>query len=63
MPSSDRLFLAVVVVAVFVSVVAGTMVNVVVPVMGEDFGASEAQIGWVVTSHMLVFAVGVPLYG
>ena len=63
MPSSDRLFLAVVVTAVFVSVVAGTMVNVVVPVMGEDFGASEAQVGWVVTSHMLVFAVGVPLYG
>ena len=63
MPSSDRLFMVVVVAAVFVSVVAGTMVNVVVPIMGEDFGATEAQIGWVVTSHMLVFAVGVPLYG
>lgn len=62
-PASDRLFLAVVVASVFVSVVAGTMVNVVVPVMGEDFGASEAQVGWVVTAHMLVFAVGVPLYG
>ena len=61
--SSERLFLAVVVASVFVSVVAGTMVNVVVPVMREDFGATEAQIGWVVTSHMLVFAIGVPLYG
>jgi len=62
-PASDRLFLAVVVASVFVSVVAGTMVNVVVPVIGEDLDASEAQVGWVVTSHMLVFAVGVPLYG
>ena len=62
-PTSDRLFLAVVVASVFVSVVAGTMVNVVVPVIGEDLDASEAQVGWVVTSHMLVFAVGVPLYG
>ena len=62
-PTSDRLFLAVVVTSVFVSVVAGTMVNVVVPVIGEDLDASEAQVGWVVTSHMLVFAVGVPLYG
>ncbi len=49
--------------AVFVSVMAGTMVNVVVPAIGGDFGASEAQVGWVVTSHLLVFAVGVPLYG
>jgi len=61
--SSERLFMVVVVASVFVSVVAGTMVNVVVPVMQKDFGATEAQIGWVVTSHMLVFAVGVPLYG
>lgn len=60
---SERLFLAVVAAAVFVSVMAGTMVNVVVPAIGEDFGASEAQVGWVVTSHLLVFAVGVPLYG
>lgn len=62
-PKSERLFLAVVAAAVFVSVMAGTMVNVVVPAIGEDFGASEAQVGWVVTSHLLVFAVGVPLYG
>lgn len=62
-PRSERLFLAVVAVAVFVSVMAGTMVNVVVPAIGEDLGASEAQVGWVVTSHLLVFAVGVPLYG
>ena len=62
-PASERLFLAVVAASVFVSVMAGTMVNVVVPAIGDDFGASEAQVGWVVTSHLLVFAVGVPLYG
>lgn len=62
-PASERLFLAVVAAAVFVSVMAGTMVNVVVPAVGEDFGATEAQVGWIVTAHLLVFAVGVPLYG
>lgn len=62
-PASERLFLAVVAAAVFVSVMAGTMANVVVPAIREDFGTSEAQVGWVVTSHLLVFAVGVPLYG
>lgn len=62
-PVSERLFLAVVAVAVFVSVMAGTMVSVVVPAIRQDFGASETQVGWVVTAHLLVFAVGVPLYG
>ena len=49
--------------AVFVAVMTASMVNVLMPTMGEEFGASEAQIGWVVTGFMLVMAIGVPLYG
>lgn len=37
--------------------------NVVLPAISEDFGVSEARVGWVVTSFFLVMAVGIPLFG
>jgi MFS transporter, DHA2 family, metal-tetracycline-proton antiporter len=55
--------LAIILSAVFVSVMTQSLINVVVPVIGEDFGASEGQVGWVITGYLLVFAVGIPLYG
>ena len=58
-----RLLLAVVISAVFVSVMNSSMVNVAIPVIREDFGASEAQVGWVITGYLLLYAVGIPLYG
>jgi DHA2 family metal-tetracycline-proton antiporter-like MFS transporter len=61
--ASARLFLPVLVSAVFVTVMTAMMVNVVMLAIREDFGASEAQVGWVVTGFMLVMAVGIPLYG
>jgi DHA2 family metal-tetracycline-proton antiporter-like MFS transporter len=60
---STRLFLLVVASAVFVAVLTGSMVNVVIPVMRAEFGASAAHIGWIVTGYALAYAVGVPLYG
>lgn len=62
-PVSIRLFLMVVASTVFVSVLTGSMVNVLLPLMREEFAASAAQIGWVVTGFALTYAVGVPLYG
>ena len=58
-----RLFLLVVASAVGVIVMNGSMTNVALPTIGEQFGASEGQAGWVITGYLLVFAVGVPLYG
>ena len=58
-----RLLLSVLASAVFVAVMTASMVNVLLPAIGEDFGASEAQVGWVVTGFFLVLAVAVPLYG
>jgi MFS family permease len=58
-----RLLLPLLAVAVFLAVVSASMVNVLIPAVREEFGASEAQAGWVVTGFMLVLAVGVPLYG
>ena len=49
--------------AVFVSVLNSSMVNVVVPVIGRDYGVTEAQVGWVITGFLLAFAIGIPLYG
>ena len=39
------------------------MVNVVIPVIGSDYGVTEAQVGWVITGYLLTYAVGIPLYG
>jgi DHA2 family metal-tetracycline-proton antiporter-like MFS transporter len=60
---NTRLLLAVLISAVFVSVMNSSMVNVAVPVIRRDFGASEAQVGWVITGYLLIYAVGIPLYG
>jgi len=62
-PVSTRLFLVVVASAVFVAVMTGSMVNVVLPLMRAQFGASAAQIGWVITGFSLAYAISVPLYG
>lgn len=61
--TSTRLLLFVLISATFVSVLNSSMVNIVVPVIGRDFGASEAQVGWVVTGFLLIYAIGIPLYG
>jgi MFS transporter, DHA2 family, metal-tetracycline-proton antiporter len=61
--TSTRLLLAVLTSAVFVAVMNSAMVNVSVPVIRRDFGVSEAQVGWVITSYLLTYAVGIPLYG
>ena len=62
-PVSTRLLLAIILSAVFVSVMTQSLINVVVPVIRNEFGASEGQVGWVITGYLLVFAVGIPLYG
>ena len=60
---STRLLLIVVVTAILVSVLNQTFVNVVVPDIRQDYGVTQGQAGWVITGYLLVFAVGIPLYG
>ncbi|QIN80142.1 MFS transporter [Rubrobacter marinus] len=40
-----------------------TCVNVVVPDIRRDYGATQGQAGWVVTGYLIVVAVTIPLYG
>ncbi|PRY60572.1 MFS transporter [Glycomyces artemisiae] len=49
--------------AVLATVVASDMVNLMLPSIGEQFGASEAELAWVVTGFLLMFSIGVPVYG
>ena len=58
-----RLLLVVVVTAILISVLNQTFVNVVVPDIRQDYGATQGQAGWVITGYLLIFAVGIPLYG
>jgi DHA2 family metal-tetracycline-proton antiporter-like MFS transporter len=60
---NTRLLLAVVVTAILISVLNQTFVNVVVPDIQDVYGATQGQVGWVITGYLLVFAVGIPLYG
>jgi DHA2 family metal-tetracycline-proton antiporter-like MFS transporter len=62
-PASTHLFLTVVALAVFTTVLTATMINVLIPLMRAEFGASAAQVGWVITGYALAYAIGVPLYG
>lgn len=55
--------LAVLMPAVLVTVVASDMVTLMLPAMAAGFGASEAEIAWVVTGYLLAFSVGIPVYG
>ncbi|UIX30150.1 MFS transporter [Streptomyces sp. GQFP] len=55
--------LAVLMPAILVTVTASDMVNLMLPTIGEEFGASEAELAWVVTGFLLMFSVGIPLYG
>lgn len=61
--SSNRLLLAVLAFAAFVSVLNTTMVNVAIPLISRDLDVSDANAGWIITGFVLVFAIGIPIYG
>jgi DHA2 family metal-tetracycline-proton antiporter-like MFS transporter len=60
---SGLALLAVLVPAMLATVVASDMVNLMLPSIGAEFGASEAELAWVVTGFLLMFSIGVPFYG
>ncbi|PYI53430.1 MFS transporter [Paenibacillus flagellatus] len=62
-PASKALLLVVFALSVLVAAITVDMVTPVLPLVREQFAATEAQISWVVSGVALVLAVGVPLYG
>src|SRR4051812_5596786 len=51
------------VVAVFMDVLDVTIVNVALPTIGAEFGASDTGLEWVVTGYLLSLAVWIPASG
>lgn len=62
-PSHERWIVAVVTLAIFLTVANTSMVNVALPAIGDHFDAGEARLGWLVTAYSLTFGVGTPFYG
>ena len=55
-PRSPWLVLAVLCVSVFVIVVDGTIVNVALPTLVRELGATTSDLQWIVDAYVLVFA-------
>jgi EmrB/QacA subfamily drug resistance transporter len=51
------------VLAMFVTILDSTVVNVALPNLAADFGAGTATIEWVITGYLLGLAVSVPMSG
>jgi len=62
-PVPKPLLLAVFALSVLIAAVTVDMVTPVLPLIGEQFAATEAQLSWVVSGVALVLAIGIPLYG
>ncbi|MFF2392961.1 MFS transporter [Nocardia sp. NPDC058114] len=60
---SGLALLAVLMPAMLATVIASDMVNLLLPAIGTEFDASEAELAWVVTGFLLMFSVGIPFYG
>lgn len=48
---------------IFFSVLNGTMFNVALPALSEEFSLSPSGVSWVVVAYSLIFAVGSVTYG
>nr|WP_306066394.1 MFS transporter [Paenibacillus odorifer] len=46
-----------------ISVMNGTMFNVVLPVISKQFQISPSQVSWMVTGYMIVYAIGTVTFG
>lgn len=59
---SDKL-LRILVVALIFSVMNGTMFNVALPVIGEEFDLVPSQVSWIMTGYMVLYAIGSVVFG
>ncbi len=62
-PRSANLTLILLSAVVFISVVNGTMINVALPIIGDDFKVTEGVYGWIVTGYALAFGIFSAIHG
>jgi len=60
--NADKLLKILVVTLIF-SVMNGTMFNVALPEIGKEFNLVPSQVSWIMTSYMVVYAVGSIIMG
>ncbi|MBH5319543.1 MFS transporter [Paenibacillus sp. GSMTC-2017] len=60
--NADKLLRVLVVTLIF-SVMNGTMFNVALPEIGKEFNLVPSQVSWIMTSYMVVYAVGAIVMG
>ncbi len=51
------------IIGVFMTVIDGTMVNVALPTLAEDFGVASTDIEWVAVGYLLALAAVIPAAG
>jgi EmrB/QacA subfamily drug resistance transporter len=55
--------LVIYVLAIFVTVIDGTMVNVALPTMASDFGVEASEVEWIAVGYLLAVATVIPAAG
>ncbi len=51
------------IIALFMTIIDGTMVNVALPTMAKDFGISPTEVEWIAVGYLLSFAAVIPAAG
>lgn len=59
----ERQILVVYILAVFITVIDGTMVNVALPRMAEQFGVEANEVEWIAVGYLLAVAAVIPAAG
>ena len=63
MTPAPRALIATVSVGALVTVLSATIVNVAIPTLGRDLGASLLEVQWVATAYLLSLTAVIPLTG
>jgi len=61
--NTGELLLGLLVFTLIISVMNATMFNVVLPTISKQFQLSPSQVSWIITSYMIVYAIGSVTYG
>ncbi|MEH7454916.1 MFS transporter [Gottfriedia acidiceleris] len=60
---TGELLIRVLVFTLIISVMNAYMFNVVLPVISKQFQLSPSQVSWIITSYMIVYAIGTVTFG
>jgi EmrB/QacA subfamily drug resistance transporter len=59
----ERQVLVIYIFAIFMTVIDGTMVNVALPTMADDFGVRSSDVEWIAVGYLLAVATVIPAAG